>query len=541
MGVCDTGRCPEECVQLMHEQDSTAKRTPRDGVAGSAHYVALELATLLTPVHASAATMREAAWETALSPAPSAEEHANEPLNDLVWAGSLGRSMLSLPAAAAAIGRPAPPVLPAGLCQATQPSRHSQEPPAAVPLITSTYVVCFPAGCVTWCPASTLGLTSADRRAAAAEVQCVKSWEQLQTAVLRRMWHATHLSRGAAAFSPHARCGAAPGELSAPSMSVALTEPVMCTSIFVSLLLSSACYAYLPNTAKFLGEVDAIDSMLPLIEMNCESDQADALRRVLLLRRRLALHRRLLFQKICLLEALDRPAIHTAAGFIRSLKSPMWVPCSATPVRIAERCKSAGWDSASAGGDRSNHLNASCTDVPWRSGAGTPTGGVARSRHSSEGLDANDSNGRPSPDKSSSDHVAQRVTWAAPSLQHQMAAAPSLNAIHKGITSVLHNLEVARTVLGNTTLIYTSKVNFSNSRTSETADYFSLICQYVLIVVLPLNIVASHWGMNCPVPFMAVEGTTPFWGIVGVLAFIGVTGLIFPFYAYKTRRIYLIA
>ncbi|CBZ36611.1 hypothetical protein, conserved [Leishmania donovani] len=97
----------------------------------------------------------------------------------------------------------------------------------------------------------------------------------------------TQLSKGTASpSSPYARPSGASGELSAPPMS-ASAGSVLCTSIFVSLLLSSVCYAYLPNTVMFLGEVDTIDSMLPLIELDCESDQADALRRVLLLRRRL--------------------------------------------------------------------------------------------------------------------------------------------------------------------------------------------------------------------------------------------------------------
>ncbi|TPP41410.1 putative integral membrane protein [Leishmania donovani] len=448
----------DRVLQVEPVQATSVKRTSRGGVAEPTHYVALELATLLTSVQA--------------------------------------------------------------LRQVTQASLHGQEM-AATPLITSIYVVCFPTGCVTWCPASTLGLTSADRRAqrsapaaegqrrrrrsphdphedAAAErsrddvlyvdgdnceeVQYVKSWEQLQASVFSRLRYMAQLSKGTASpSSPYARPAGASGELSAPPMS-ASAGSVLCTSIFVSLLLSSVCYAYLPNTVMFLGEVDTIDSMLPLIELDCESDQADALRRVLLLRRRLAVHRRLLFQKICLLEALDRPTMHTVARFVRSRKSPALTARDSSAGSVADQFKSAQQGSASAGGGGSSLIH----------------------------------------------HI-------------HMMAPPSLNAIHKSIMGVLHNLEAARTVIGNTTLIYTSKVNFTNSRTSETADYYSLFCQYVLLVLLPLTIVASHWGMNCPVPFMNVNGTTPFWSIVGVIAFISVAGTIFPIYAYLTRKIYLIA
>ncbi|AYU81419.1 hypothetical protein LdCL_310029200 [Leishmania donovani] len=514
----------DRVLQVEPVQATSVKRTSRGGVAEPTHYVALELATLLTSVQASAA-MSEAAWESALlSRASSAAEFANEPLNDLTWTESFARSIRGLPAAAAAaaaaMSRHASSVSSASLRQVTQASLHGQEM-AATPLITSIYVVCFPTGCVTWCPASTLGLTSADRRAqrsapaaegqrrrrrsphdphedAAAErsrddvlyvdgdnceeVQYVKSWEQLQASVFSRLRYMTQLSKGTASpSSPYARPAGASGELSAPPMS-ASAGSVLCTSIFVSLLLSSVCYAYLPNTVMFLGEVDTIDSMLPLIELDCESDQADALRRVLLLRRRLAVHRRLLFQKICLLEALDRPTMHTVARFVRSRKSPARTARDSSAGSVADQFKSAQQGSASAGGGGSSLIH----------------------------------------------HI-------------HMMAPPSLNAIHKSIMGVLHNLEAARTVIGNTTLIYTSKVNFTNSRTSETADYYSLFCQYVLLVLLPLTIVASHWGMNCPVPFMNVNGTTPFWSIVGVIAFISVAGTIFPIYAYLTRKIYLIA
>lgn len=316
---------------------------------------------------------------------------------------------------------------------------------------------------------------------------------------------------------------------------------VLCTSVFVSLLLSSVCYAYLPNTVMFLGEVDTIDSMLPLIELDCESDQADALRRVLLLRRRLAVHRRLLFQKICLLEALDRPTMHTVARFIRSLTSPSRTARDSCAGSVADQFKSAQQGAASGGVGGSSLTHRIHTEVPWANVADEQMGDRTGSGKGFEALDARGSDGVAPPNNPSNCHLAQRVTQGATPPQHHMMTSPSLNAIHKSIMGVLHNLEAARTVIGNATLIYNSKVSFTNSRTSETADYYSLFCQYVLLVLLPLNIVASHWGMNCPVPFMRVEGTTPFWSIVGVIAFISVAGTIFPIYAYLTRKIYLIA
>ncbi|KAG5471424.1 hypothetical protein LSCM1_01512 [Leishmania martiniquensis] len=573
MGECDSDHYPEERVEWRREREATVKRAPPAGADGSAHYVALELATLLSSMPLSATALSEEVWASALLPrAPSVTKYRNEPLNDLEWPEGFGRSVLGFPAAAAATNGAAAHMPTASIRQVAQLPLHSQEP-ATTPLITSTYVVCLPTGCVTWCPASTLGLTSTNRRAAAAEarrrwrrsahahgknaqaeggsgdalsadedycaeVQCVKLWEQLQTSVLSRMQHMAQLSRSAA-VSSNARSCSASGELSGLWVD-APAGPLLSTPIFLSLLLSSVCYAYLPNTARVLGEVDAIDSMLPLIDLDCESDQADALRRALLLRRHLALHRRLLFQKASLLEALDRPTMHTVARFVQSPKAEVWA-ARGPALGIVEEHRRSGTRSSATGGGRSDPVSVIHVESPRANAREELMSDLGSNRKTTDDLNMKGLQRTASPDRSSSCHKAQRLVWGMASPPESMAAPPSLHALHKSLVSVLRHLEVARTVLGSTTLIYTSKVNFTNSRTSERADYFALVCQYVLLVMLPLNIVASHWGMNCPVPFMNVEGTTPFWGIVGVIAFIGVVGLIFPIYAYRTRKIYLIS
>ncbi|KAG5497029.1 hypothetical protein GH5_01551 [Leishmania sp. Ghana 2012 LV757] len=576
MGERDSNHYPEERGEGKCEPETAAKRAPQGGAARPTHYVVLELATLLTLMPVSVTRMSEAAWKNALLPrAPSVAKYENEPLNDLDWTEHFEGCTLGFPAVASAIKRPAAPVPPAGIRQVAQQSLHTREL-AETPLITSTYVVCFPTGCVTWCPASTLGLTSADRRAqrraaaakgrqrcrrsphghdenaaaeggscdalnadadGCAEVQYVKLWEQLQASVLSRMRHMAQRSRSTTCSS-YARPGSASDEPST-LWEGASTEPVLCTSMFLSLLLSSVCYAYLPNTARVLGEVDAIDSMLPLIDLDCESDQADALRRALLLRRRLALHRRLLFQKASLLEALDRPTMHTVARSVQSFRAQTWTARRPALGVVEEQHESGVCSSAGEGG-RSAPLSFARMESP-RANTREELRSDLASSCEALGVNVTGLQGASSLKNVCSCHTAQRAVWGVSSPPELITAPPSLHALHKSIVSVLRHLEVARTVLGNTTLIYTSKVNFTNSRTSERSDYFSLLCQYVLLVVLPLNIVASHWGMNCPVPFMNVEGTVPFWGIVGVLAFIGVVGLIFPVYAYRTRKIYLIS
>ncbi|KPA78744.1 hypothetical protein ABB37_05864 [Leptomonas pyrrhocoris] len=518
---------------------------PRAGLAsarlGATHYVVMELATLLTSVPATATSTSAGAWSSTFLSRAGPGDFANEPLNDAVWSEAMGRGMHAFSpgirdaAAAAVAGASRRGGLRAGRGgrgnRQLAPSTFHPAELATTPLVTSTYVICFPGGCVTWCPGSTLGLVSAvrrEKRLAAAqqrrhrwnspsaaengtpaplstdphhhsgddssdadadvddglEVHYVKSWERLQASVFQRLRHmASRKAVSASCGTPAAAAGAAS----------------LCTSGFVALLLSTVFDAYLPNTSVVLDEVNGIDSMLSVEGSEEEGRaQADALRRVLLLRRRLSVHRRLLFQKARLLEALDKPAMHTFARFVRTARGPTW------PARTAEQTYGGGGVSnVHDGGD------ASATCFPAAGGKGH-AGGRKRNANASRS-------------------------------RARMGEPPSLDAIHKGMLSVLRNLEAARTVLGNTTLIYSSKKEYHSARTSVTSDYFVLVCQYVFLIVLPLHLVAAHWGMNCMVPFKDLGSVTPFWTIVGIILFLSVAGVAVPIYAYRIRRIEMIA
>lgn len=583
---------------------------------GATHYVMMELATLLTSVPATATSVSAAAWSTTFLSHVGSADFANEPLNDLLWTEKLGRSIHVMPAGYGTASRRGVSRNPRGggrdSRQLTQSSFYTPQLPVT-PLITSTYVLCFPGGCVTWCPGSTLGLTSVarrERRAAAAqerrqrrrqhrrrrqhsepiedggslsngssnggdssessgsdveeglELQCVKSWEQLQASVFHRLRHmASRRERDSAAASAANPRGAA-------------GAPALSTSGFVSLLLSAVCYAYLPNTTSLLSEVDVIDSMLPLVGLNVESDQADALRRVLLLRRRLAVHRRLLFQKIRLLEALDKPAMHTIARFVRTVKEATWVTRGAR-ASVYDSTRGTLTSEGHRRDSDMDSLSSHSTPTTYRHGAAAAAAGGAAPTSTTEaaamvhfvdatneeapwstttaeqnygGRSGHYSDVNKDPDVtcfSAADGEMPMGTKGAKSIANRtatpMAEPPSLNAIHRGISTVLRNLEGGRAVLGNTTLIFSSTVNYNNSRTSESSDYFALICQYMVLIVLPLNILASQWGMNCAVPFKYTEGTTPFWSIVGIMIFLAIAGLAVPVFAYRTGRINMIS
>ncbi|KAK7195354.1 hypothetical protein NESM_000462000 [Novymonas esmeraldas] len=577
--------CPDD--RVLHVEPLQQQQQPREereagaaaagaAAAGSTHYVVLELATLLAPVRAAAAAASEAAWEGALLSRATSATHANEPLNDVIWTDDFERGTpATVPAEARAKRAAAETLSATGSLRATQSSLHSAEV-TTTPLIASTYVVCFPTGCVTWCPASTLGLASADRRrqrsAEAAErrsqqrrsplvsdgdgtvegdvfneldvedddceMQCVQSWNKLQASVLHRIRHVMEKENDHPCGSP-TLCGQRGRGSTAHS-------PAICTSGFVSLLLSAVCYAYVPRTSAVLGEVDAIDSMMPLLRLNKESDQADALRRVLLLRRRLSLHRRLLNQKIRLLEALDRPTIHTLVRFIRTLKLPSWALRGAAHHTSPALYPFPSRGVASAGGPASHDAGSphGCAQLVHFISAPIEVS-PDRHGHMRCGEAADDVSPLTQKDEDGTSDCTEtdrgvKAGWAATHRRMHVAAPPSLRSIHRGVSHVLCNLEAGRIVLGNTTLIYSSTVNSSNSNSKQSSQSFALLCQYMVLVVLPLGNVASHWGMMCPVPFHNVPNTRPFWGLVGVMALIGLLGFIGPMYAYKAGKMHLI-
>lgn len=441
------------------------------------HYVLVELATLLATTTSMMATPAMRAMHQGwsidnllTSSYASGQEESIALLSGELWSENLGRS-----------GHTFPVSFKDNLPRRMDASLNLP----ATPQIASTYALCFPHGCVTWCPSSRLDYEAANPQNNGSDLALtltlmrhVKSWDQLQSAVFHRMRHVMQSS-------------VSPSDEEDRPQTVQFT-----TADFFSLLLSTVCYAYLPRTSSVLSEVDVIDSMLPMIELNVESDQADALRRVLLLRRKLAVHRRLLFQKVRLLEELGSPSLRTLAYFM---------PCGAASMAQSNSISRGLKSKVGA------HRSTSRLEMPRIRQEGSAVGAA----------------------------VANSATEPTP--LHLSSPLPTVTVIHKGVSGILRQLDAARSVLGTTTLIYASAVNFNNTRTSESADIFALLCQYMLLVVLPLSIIASQWGMNCYVPWMEVSSTGPFWGLVGVMAIIGIIGFAVPFYAYKTKKLHLIS
>ncbi|KEG09249.1 hypothetical protein DQ04_05541040 [Trypanosoma grayi] len=257
--------------------------------------------------------------------------------------------------------------------------------------------------------------------------------------------------------------------------STSSTQRMITTSLLLHTILEEICEAFLPDPTVVLNEVDAIDSMLPLVP-NRESDQADVLRRVLLLRRSLSTHRRLLMSKVNLLEQLGRPVMRTLLAFITTgLDNDSGVLHGANVSKFGPH------------GQLSAQRSLSCV------GSGAVTA-------------ATNSNGY------------------------------THTSIANRILHLLRQLDGARTILSNATIIHTSGVAMRNNSSSNESDYRMVVLTYVLLIVLPLTILASHWGMNCWVPWQGVDSTVPFWGLSGVMAAYAALAIAYPLYCWATGR-----
>lgn len=104
------------------------------------------------------------------------------------------------------------------------------------------------------------------------------------------------------------------------------------------------------------------------------------------------------------------------------------------------------------------------------------------------------------------------------------------------LKQLVRKMDTARAMMGNITLVYTSAVTSRSSRLSSNADVYMMILQYLVIVVLPLSLIASQWGMNCNVPWNDATTLKPFWGLVAVMVGGIVLCLMYPMWCYISGR-----
>ncbi|CCD17486.1 unnamed protein product [Trypanosoma congolense IL3000] len=144
--------------------------------------------------------------------------------------------------------------------------------------LTPVQVLCFAGGVVTW-------RVRPD----------VEGWEHIPRSLERRL-----CGRNNTATMGGNECG---------------PRRPLSTSLLMLTVLEELYTTFLPDTTVVINEVDAIDAMLPLVRQR-QSDQADVLRRVRMLRRSLSVHRRMLMSKVSVLELLNRSTIRVLLPFM---------------------------------------------------------------------------------------------------------------------------------------------------------------------------------------------------------------------------------
>ncbi|CAJ1027362.1 putative CorA-like Mg2+ transporter protein [Leishmania shawi] len=86
-------------------------------------------------------------------------------------------------------------------------------------------------------------------------------------------------------------------------------------------------------------------------------------------------------------------------------------------------------------------------------------------------------------------------------------------------TQVAVRLDDARDILNQANLNFVTGVSMRMSQSSANMDFKMQILSQVAVICLPLNLLASIFGMNCEVPWLAEThpNLRAFWGIVGLM------------------------
>lgn len=281
------------------------------------------------------------------------------------------------------------------------------------------------------------------------------------------------------------------------------SHPCLFLSTF---LLPTITEAFIPDTAAFLCEVDNVDAMLPFIVPDCESDQADALRRVLSLRRSLSTHRRWLLYKLHLVEQFYKEEIHAFLPFA----------CEEPDEGVKDMEDNQEETSLERGENREEDEDKVASARKTRR---IFLSQPEEASHREEEEENDDGEGE----------------WREKEIMRTMERRPfrfCYDALRDSIEDVLWKLRGARVVLGNATIIYNTTVTNASSRGRVKHTDMSVWLNIIAIVVIPLNVVACQWGMNCYVPGKNSDSLFVFWCIVGGMVIASAIGFIYPFYLF---------
>ncbi|KAG5477507.1 hypothetical protein CUR178_05211 [Leishmania enriettii] len=111
---------------------------------------------------------------------------------------------------------------------------------------------------------------------------------------------------------------------------------------------------------------------------------------------------------------------------------------------------------------------------------------------------------------------AMRGSLVACDMLHVM---PIYKEALEKITQAADRLDDARDTLNQANLNFVTGVSMRMSQSSANMDFKMQILSQVAVICLPLNLLASIFGMNCEVPWLAEThpNLNAFWGIIGLM------------------------
>lgn len=107
----------------------------------------------------------------------------------------------------------------------------------------------------------------------------------------------------------------------------------------------------------------------------------------------------------------------------------------------------------------------------------------------------------------------------ASSSEEDCRMAEEVRKALKIITQVADRLDDARDTLNQANLNFVTGVSMRISQSSSNMDFKMQVLSQVAVICLPLNLVASIFGMNCTIPFMTdnYPSLTTFWVIISLM------------------------
>ncbi|RNE97697.1 MGT2 magnesium transporter [Trypanosoma rangeli] len=104
-------------------------------------------------------------------------------------------------------------------------------------------------------------------------------------------------------------------------------------------------------------------------------------------------------------------------------------------------------------------------------------------------------------------------------VSHDPCVMQAYREVFAELSQVLERMEVARDSLNHVNLNFVNAVSMRMSQASAGFDLRMMFISQITTICLPMNLIASFFGMNCKVPWSAddVPNLNCFWSVVGIM------------------------